>query len=348
MTQHLTEKMLTGFTWEVHSYLPQIRASIDSLHTQTPQDTALQEASRYIHTIKGAAAMLGLSALSHMTSYIEETLTEVVTGQGQRDPACRVWLHYALDRIEGYLESLRVGDGCHQAMVTDVVQAFRRFKGLPAADDAAAVAAILAAEAAPLAEAGPAGHHVATAPGDTRAALSSTRDDAAGQVYGQGAPSPARCEADDRADQTERYVTITLAGSRYAVSVSYVLEIGRVLPVTPVPHVPTWLRGIVNVRGDILSVINVRTFLGYAESHEGEQTRMLIVKARGHEITTSLVVDQVLGIVPLSTARPDVPTAPTYGKAAPYLSGTCEHGGQVVAVFDLERLLQSPEVRQFE
>jgi chemotaxis signal transduction protein len=75
---------------------------------------------------------------------------------------------------------------------------------------------------------------------------------------------------------------------------------------------------------------------------------MLVVKTRGDEITTSLVVDQVMGIVSLSATRLDASTSPTPGKAAPYLSGVYEHGNQVAAVFDLERFLLSPEVRQFE
>jgi chemotaxis signal transduction protein len=102
------------------------------------------------------------------------------------------------------------------------------------------------------------------------------------------------------------------------------------------------------VRGDILSVIDVRTFLGCAEAPQGEENRMLVVKARGDEIMTSLVVDQVMGIVPLSTTHLGASTGPTSGKATPYLHGVCEYGNQAVAVFDLERFLLSPEVRQFE
>src|SRR5215510_9504498 len=358
MPKNLDKKMLNSFTREVHSYLPQIRASIDNIHTDAPQGAVLEEAAQYVHTVKGAAAMLGLSALSHITSYIEETLTEVVTGQGQRDAARSAWLYYAVDKLEQYLESLLVDDGSHQAIVTDVVQAFRRFKSLPAADDAAAVEAILAGEGATRCEQEPGDeasetstplrHNAEMAPDDTLEALITTIDDAVRQVYDQGAPSPAHLEAGGRADRAGRYVFFTLAGRRYAVSVLHVLEISRVPLVTPVPNVPSWVRGIVNVRGEILSVIDVRTFLGCEETHQGEESRMLVVKARGDEIMTSLVVDQVMGIVPLSTTRLDASTAPPPGKAAPYLGGVYEHGNQVVAVFDLERFLLSPEVRQFE
>jgi purine-binding chemotaxis protein CheW len=311
-----------------------------------------------VHTIQGAAAMLGLSALSHMTSYIEETLTETVTGKGQWDAARSIWLHYALDKLEQYLESLLVDDGGHQAIVTDVVQAFRRFRSLPAVADAAVVEAILAGEAAPLCKQEPGDEaseipaplrpNTESVPGDTLAASSTTSDDAVCQADDQGAASPAHLEVGGRADQVGRYVLFTLAGSRYAVSVPHVLEISRVPPVTPVPNVPTWVCGIVNVRGDILSVIDVRPFLGCEEAPQGEENRILVVKARGDEIMTSLVVDQVMGIVPLSTTHLDASTVPTSGNATPYLNGVCEYGNQVVAVFDLERFLLSPEVRQFE
>jgi purine-binding chemotaxis protein CheW len=347
MTTSLDKKMLTGFTQEVHSYLSQIRKSIASIQTEAPQGEELEEAVRYAHTIKGAAALVGLSALSHMTAYIEATLDEIVTGQGQRDVACRVWLHYALDQLEQYLESLLSGDGRGQAIVTNVVQAFRRFKSLPAADDAVAVEAVLAGEATTLSESEsgdaaseallPPEYSIETPPGDTLAALHTTSDDAVRQGDAVG-----------RADQTERYVLFRLADSRYAVSVPHVLEIDRVPSITPVPNVPTWIRGIVNVRGEILSVIDFRAFLGCEELHQGEQHRMLVVKARSDEIMTSLVVDQVLGIVPLSTTHPDTPTAPAHDKAVPYLNGVHEHEGQVYAVFDLERFLLSPAVRQFE
>jgi purine-binding chemotaxis protein CheW len=359
MTTSLDTKMLTGFTREVHSYLPEIRKSIASVQTDAPQGEGLEEALRYARTIKGAAALVGLSALSHMAAYVEATLDEIVTGQGQGDMARSVWLHYALDQLEQYMDSLLADDGQHgQAIVTNVVQAFRRFKSLPAADDAAAVAAILAGEATTLSESEsgeaapaiplPSGHSLEAPHDDTLAARNTTSDGAVRQDYGQGALAPARLDAVGRADQTERYVLFKLAGSRYAVSVPHVLEIDRVPSITPVPNVPTWLRGIVNVRGDILSVIDFRAFLGCDEPHQREQNRMLVVKARSDEIITSLVVDQVLGIVPLSTTHPDMPTAPAHDKAAPYLNGVHEHGGEVYAVFDLERFLLSPAVRQFE
>lgn len=177
-------------------------------------------------------------------------------------------------------------------------------------------------------------------------ALISSIDHDVHRVYGQEAPATAPLSPVER--QAERYVLFTLAGSRYAVPVPYVLEIGRIPHITPVPNVPTWVRGVVNLRGEILSVIDFRTFLGLEDTHHGEQSRMLVVKTAGDEMMTSLIVDQVTGIVPLAAARLDLPEAPAGNKVAAYLRGAYEYNDQVCAVFDLERLLLSPEVRQFE
>ena len=75
MTTSLDKKMLNSFTREAR--LPPSRSVRVSKHTyRYPQGEVLEEALRYVHTIKGAAAIVGLSALSHMTSYIEETFDD--------------------------------------------------------------------------------------------------------------------------------------------------------------------------------------------------------------------------------------------------------------------------------
>ncbi|MBM3224003.1 MAG: purine-binding chemotaxis protein CheW, partial [Candidatus Tectomicrobia bacterium] len=167
------------------------------------------------------------------------------------------------------------------------------------------------------------------------------------QVYSQGLVPQSPSRRLDSQNQTERYILFTLGESRYAVPVPHVVEIGRIPRITPVPNVPSWVRGVINLRGEILSVLDFRTFLGMEDMHHDEHSRMLVVKTPGDEVATSLIVDQIMGIVPLTTARLEIP-ATSNNKAAPYLTGAYEHEDQVCAVFDLERLLLSPEVRQFE
>ncbi len=153
-------------------------------------------------------------------------------------------------------------------------------------------------------------------------------------------PAPAAAGA-------RRYVLFTIAGTCYAVPQAFVTELDRVPKITMVPQVPAWLRGVANLRGDVLSVIDLRTFLELdpTSTHSG---RMLVVRLLDEDVATGCLVDTVEQIVALADEDIRPPTSPLEGRLAPYLSGVSLVGDRVVAVIDVERLLRSPEIRQFE
>ncbi len=95
---------------------------------------------------------------------------------------------------------------------------------------------------------------------------------------------------------TNRFVLLSIASTHYAVSEAYVTELERVPRITPVPRVPPWLRGVTNLRGDIVSVIDMRTFLGL-EAHSPQSARILVVRLPDDPFSTGLIVDAVDRIV---------------------------------------------------
>jgi purine-binding chemotaxis protein CheW len=149
-------------------------------------------------------------------------------------------------------------------------------------------------------------------------------------------------------EATERYVIFAIANSLYAVHVTNILEIGRVPHITPIPNVPPWIPGVMNLRGEIISVIDLRVFLGMDETYQVDSSRMLVVRTSGEETTTSLVVDQVRGFVRLDTKQMATAGMSLDDWVAPYLTGVFEYEDQVLAVMDLESFLLSPEIRQFD
>lgn len=155
----------------------------------------------------------------------------------------------------------------------------------------------------------------------------------------------------DHLSEPERFarqhLVFTLAGTRYAIPTENVLEIGRVGAITSVPNVPSWMLGVSNRRGDILSIVDFREFLEL-ESTGRETERMLVVRTVGDEVMTGLLIDQVNGMAYLEPEQIKAPAAPFETRAAQYLKGLCEQKGELVAVLDLEMLLQSAEMRQFE
>jgi purine-binding chemotaxis protein CheW len=438
MAKILDAKMIAGFAQEIQSYLPKIRQGIASFGADANQQEALQEALRYVHTIKGASAMVGLSVLSQVTAAIEETLEEIADGHYSINAERSVWLGQTVDHIENNLEGLLSGTVCEETIVTAITQLLQRCLGLeetsavptevsspetetvlPAdcwvdawdADEAeegtVSEAPPETGDAEPIHTPEPAPPaEVATAPVETETtavseafemeeeltfsvlidaveaeieeeaatsegqneppseaqqqaetppvtpgaldALIDAIDSEVQQVYGQGVTARVQRTSLDGESTSERYLLFTLAGCRYAVSVPNVIEVGRVPAITPVPNVPVWLRGVINLRGEILSIIDVRVFLGIDEGHTVESSRMLVVKSVRDEIVTSLIVDQVNGFARFSKARLETPAIPVQDKITPYISAVCEHEEHIVAVLDLERLLLSPEVCQFD
>src|SRR5262249_58277036 len=104
MPTNLDHKMLTGFTQEAQSYLPKIRAGIESFLHEAHQNEALEAAYQHVHAIKGAAEMLELVVLSQVTSYIQEMLGEIVSQPRQVEPTRGSCLRHAINHLQQYLD----------------------------------------------------------------------------------------------------------------------------------------------------------------------------------------------------------------------------------------------------
>lgn len=157
--------------------------------------------------------------------------------------------------------------------------------------------------------------------------------DAGPGVDAGGWPPPA-----PEAPALERYIVFSLGRARYAVPIGAVIEVGAVPPVTPVPHLPPWVLGVTNLRGEILSVVDLALFLG-AAAEGSAMGRLLVVRGAGPEPYTGLVVDQVAGLASFAASRVVRAAALLDDPASIYLTGVVEQGGEVVAVLDVARLL---------
>lgn len=144
-----------------------------------------------------------------------------------------------------------------------------------------------------------------------------------------------------------RFVLLSIASTHYAVPEAFVTELERVPRITLVPRVPAWLCGVTNLRGDIVSVVDLRTYLGLA-AHTPASARMLVVRLLDEPFTTGLIVDAVDRIVTLQADDVQPPASALEGALAPFVSGVSAIGDRLVAVLDIDRLLRSPDFRQFD
>src|SRR5262249_23132537 len=151
------------------------------------------------------------------------------------------------------------------------------------------------------------------------------------------ATSPATAPvAVERVVAGDRHVLLSIASAQYAVLETFVTEIDRVPVVTPVPHVPEWVRGVTSVRGDILSVSDLRAFLGL-DPRLPPTARLLVVRLPAEEFATGLIVDSVERIVEIGADAIGEPESPLEGPLAAYLNGTCLIEARATAVLDLDR-----------
>jgi purine-binding chemotaxis protein CheW len=200
----------------------------------------------------------------------------------------------------------------------------------------------------------------ATAAGGLQAEAAATgriEDDATAAILDQFL---AEVEEEDRAAQRpgsagrtrgsldQQHILFTLAGTDYAVPITNVLEIGQPLQVRAVPNVPEWVLGVANVRGDIVSMVDLRRFLGMEADRPVQGRRMMVCRTRTGELTTGLLVDRVRGIRSLPVEARAVPSSRLGDRVTAYLQGMAEYEGRLLLFLDLDRLLLSAEMRQFE
>src|SRR4030095_6422769 len=93
--------------------------------------------------------------------------------------------------------------------------------------------------------------------------------------------SPFTTTANDAVgNDEEQHVIFTLDGASYSLPIASVTEIGRPLAVTPLPNVPEWMVGVANLRGDIISVVDLRRFFGLGADEAPRGGRMLVVRSK--------------------------------------------------------------------
>ncbi|MBX7219011.1 MAG: Hpt domain-containing protein [Blastocatellia bacterium] len=138
------KEMLEAFTEEVKSYLPLILEGVRLFKTELDQVAALRESRRYVHSIKGGAAMMGLSPLSHIAFFTEDILEELIAGNLRLTRKVEDFLFRTISQMEAYLEALNAGQRHDRSVLDDTVREYRRLKGLPLADDTREIERLLA------------------------------------------------------------------------------------------------------------------------------------------------------------------------------------------------------------
>ncbi len=140
-----------------------------------------------------------------------------------------------------------------------------------------------------------------------------------------------------------KMVTFSLGGKDYGIDIMKVKEIARLVNFTYVPNTPSFVRGVYNLRGEIISIIDLRALfnLPFVQKPNSEEESGLILRLDSNLI--GIVVDKIDKVVGISSESIQ-PPHPIFGDInIKYISGVVENDGRLYIILDAERILGKPE-----
>jgi purine-binding chemotaxis protein CheW len=141
---------------------------------------------------------------------------------------------------------------------------------------------------------------------------------------------------------TQQFLTFKLAGEEYGVGILSVQEIRGWSAVTAIPHSPPWLLGVINLRGSVVPVIDLRLKFNYAKAEYNEFTVVIILNLR--ERVVGIVVDGVSDVITLAAGQ--IKPAPSLGNNADtsHIIGFGTLDERMRILMDVERLMAGADL----
>ena len=142
-------------------------------------------------------------------------------------------------------------------------------------------------------------------------------------------------------DEVLQWVTFQLENETYGINVMQVQEVLRYTEIAPVPGAPEYVLGIINLRGNVVTVIDTRSRFGLPSGDVSENSRIVIIEAEKQVI--GIMVDSVAEVVYLRSSEIDAAPAVGTEESAKFIQGVSNRDGQLLILFDLNKLLSDEE-----
>jgi len=142
-------------------------------------------------------------------------------------------------------------------------------------------------------------------------------------------------------DEVLQWVTFQLEEETYGINVMQVREVLRYTEIAPVPGAPDYVLGIINLRGNVVTVIDTRSRFGLMEGEVTDNTRIIVIESERQVI--GILVDSVAEVVYLRSSEID--TTPSVGtdESAKFIQGVSNRDGKLLILVDLNKLLTDDE-----
>ena len=138
-----------------------------------------------------------------------------------------------------------------------------------------------------------------------------------------------------------KYLTFTLAGEEYGIGILKVKEIIGMMTITMVPQTPSFVKGVINLRGKVIPVVDLRLKFGMPAMDYTERTCIIVVEIGKHSdrLLIGIVVDSVSEVLNIKAG--DIEDTPNFGSRlqTDYILGMAKTGGGIKILLDIDRVL---------
>ena len=142
-----------------------------------------------------------------------------------------------------------------------------------------------------------------------------------------------------------KYLTFTLAGEEYGIGIKKVREIIGMMAVTHIPQTPSYIKGVINLRGKVIPIVDLRLKFDMASTAYTDRTCIIVVEIKSAEktIAMGIIVDSVSEVINIKGA--DIDDTPGFGSKldTEYILGMAKTAGSVKILLDIDRVFGEAE-----
>ncbi|MBB6216221.1 purine-binding chemotaxis protein CheW [Anaerosolibacter carboniphilus] len=150
---------------------------------------------------------------------------------------------------------------------------------------------------------------------------------------------------DQEDTQRGKYLTFALGNEFYGIEIKYVTEIIGVQPITEIPELPEYIRGIINLRGKIIPVMDVRLRFKKPFKEYNDRTCVIVIDIK--DISIGLIIDSVSEVLSISDEE-IVPPPDIHKGGNKYIKGIGKVGSDVKLILDCDKLLNDDDIENLE
>ncbi|HEB30967.1 MAG TPA: chemotaxis protein CheW [Spirochaetes bacterium] len=147
-------------------------------------------------------------------------------------------------------------------------------------------------------------------------------------------------------EKLDQMISFNIGEEDYGVNIQTVKEVIRKREITRLPKAPAFVKGVINLRGDIIPIIDLRERFGMEQRESTDMTRVIVAEVDGRPI--GMVVDSVSHVIRIAQDQIEPPPEMVGGISEEYLKGVGKVGEQLIVLLNIDRILSATEKVELE